>query len=754
MKKLSTLFVTLFICGSIFAQSVPQGIPFQAVARDLQGKVLDTKEINIRINLTTGADGTTVYQEYHQLTTNQLGLFDLVIGKGRATEAAFEDVPWSNQQIWIELAVKDAESDSDYQVLSKSQLLSVPYAMHAGTAGEVQSNEPNSATGPYWKTNGNNGSIPQFNFLGTLDMKDLNFRTANQTRMSILSNGDIDIVNSLSVGEDLSVGRDLFVGRNGDFDNNLNVDGITDLNSTLNVLGISNLNNTLNVQGISNLNNNLNVYGNTLLDATLTVTGTSNLNSQVRITADINAPDGQSDLNNYPLIVSGGSQGVAIQVDDQLAGGALHRESNFLTLFDGSGAPMGRIEGFQAGNDVMAVTDGFNAFTSLFPTPSTAFFNIVDAILDGGSSSNSEQNNIENNTSVDANTQAQLDAVISGATTFNSDFGVGIVSGTLDIANSFIAALADIPGCAILVGCDDLAVGVINLIHSVLQLGLHVGYFSINPGVAFESGGADYAEWLEKADKEEILNYGDVVGVKGGLISKEFENAERFMVVSLNPTVIGAMPQEGKENLFEKIAFMGQVPVKVIGAVSTGDYILPSGNGDGFAIGVSPDAMKANDYSRIIGIAWGEADGEKIYDYVNTAVGINANDLSGMVEQMQLVMNEMQKALRELNPDYQPHFYDVDESAQFANNTSIAPSIDQVIESKINIDNYSREDVLVTLQEIKQDAIAQGLPIDQIPFLSQLLDDPFDEALQTEAKAYWEGIMVRNQFILNNMAKN
>jgi hypothetical protein len=39
------------------------------------------------------------------------------------------------------------------------------------------------------------------------------------------------------------------------------------------------------------------------------------------------------------------------------------------------------------------------------------------------------------------------------------------------------------------------------------------------------------------------LSFGDVVGVKGGVISKSFTEAEKFMVVSQNPTVIGAMPE-------------------------------------------------------------------------------------------------------------------------------------------------------------------------------------------------------------------
>ena len=347
-----------------------------------------------------------------------------------------------------------------------------------------------------------------------------------------------------------------------------------------------------------------------------------------------------------------------------------------------------------------------------------------------------------------------MDAFVAVGSSFNSDFGVGIVSGTLDIANSFIAALADIPGCAILVGCDDLVVGVINLIHSVLQLGLHVGYFSINPGVAFESGGADYAEWLQKADPMEVINYGDVVGIKGGMISKEFTDAEKFMVVSLNPTVIGAMPKADQEDLFEKIAFMGQVPVKVIGVVNKGDYIVPSGNGDGFAVAVAPDKMKARDYGRIIGTAWGESNGEKVYDYVNTAVGINANDMANMIEEMQGILNQLQLAMQEVNPNFNAQLFDVDNDVQLSSNYTTAPTLNQVIENKFSIDNYNSQNVQASLQDIKQDAIAQGVNLEQFPYLTELLDNPFDEQLQQDAQQYYTAVTIRLQYMMNQLQGN
>lgn len=214
---------TFFLCITILAtgQSVPQGIPFQGVARDLEGYPIANKEIDIRIHLLQEqTTGSLLYVEYHQITTNNLGLFQLVVGQGRATEADFSTVPWSRSDIWLELAIRETGSSTGYEVLSSSQLLSVPYAMHAGSADMMTTDDQNSLLGPFWKTTGNSGSLPQFHFIGTVDAKDLNFRTANQHRLKIKADGNIEILMSLDVA------HDLVVNGNSIIEGDLNVNGV------------------------------------------------------------------------------------------------------------------------------------------------------------------------------------------------------------------------------------------------------------------------------------------------------------------------------------------------------------------------------------------------------------------------------------------------------------------------------------------------------------------------------------------------
>lgn len=170
-----------------------------------------------------------------------------------------------------------------------------------------------------------------------------------------------------------------------------------------------------------------------------------------------------------------------------------------------------------------------------------------------------------------------------------------------------------------------------------------------NVGVAFESGSGDYAEWLEKLSLSETFSQGDVVGVSGGKISKNLPNAKQFMVVSKSPIVLGNMPPLGKEENFEKIAFMGQVPVKVRGKVAVGDYIIASNLNDGFGIAVSSKDITLNQFERIVGVAWSESANEFGLSMINVAVGINTNDvvvkLKQQEEELGLVKNQMNNVI-------------------------------------------------------------------------------------------------------------
>ncbi len=146
-----------------------------------------------------------------------------------------------------------------------------------------------------------------------------------------------------------------------------------------------------------------------------------------------------------------------------------------------------------------------------------------------------------------------------------------------------------------------------------------------NIGVQYSSGNGDYAEWLERIDSKEFISSGDIVGIKGGKITRDLSNAEQVMAVSEKPIVLGNVPEDGKGHLGNNIAFMGQIPVKVMGTVIAGDYIVGKGIVKGYGIAVNPKNMTLEDFKMTVGRSWEDSavSGPKM---VNTVIGVHNGD--------------------------------------------------------------------------------------------------------------------------------
>lgn len=150
----------------------------------------------------------------------------------------------------------------------------------------------------------------------------------------------------------------------------------------------------------------------------------------------------------------------------------------------------------------------------------------------------------------------------------------------------------------------------------------HVNANGTMVGVTYQSGSADYAEWLPKANPLDDFEPGQLVGIKEGHISLNTAGADHIFVISTQPIVLGNTPINGREADYEKAAFMGQVPVQVLGTVHTGDFIVASGNSDGYAMALDPSKLKGQDLKQVVGIAW--EDGHASFlNVINVAVGLS-----------------------------------------------------------------------------------------------------------------------------------
>lgn len=141
--------VSMFSGNELFGQA-PQKMSYQAVMRNNSGQLLINKTVGLRISiLKTSVLGTTVYTETQTPTSNSNGLISIQVGGG----AGFSIIDWGADNYFIKTEM-DPAGGTAYSITSTTQLLSVPYALYAGNAG----NGINSLGTP-GSSNANGGSI-------------------------------------------------------------------------------------------------------------------------------------------------------------------------------------------------------------------------------------------------------------------------------------------------------------------------------------------------------------------------------------------------------------------------------------------------------------------------------------------------------------------------------------------------------------------------------------------------------------------
>lgn len=152
MKRIF-LHVALLLASLSYAQTVPQAFNYQGIARDAEGTSLGSKTLGIKITLQEKLGNTTtdVYAETHTVTTNAYGLFNIAIGRGNASINTFSGVDFASKNITVKTEI-DPNGGNNYTIVGNSELLSVPYALVAGNAGNT------SATN-FWSKNTTNNSL-------------------------------------------------------------------------------------------------------------------------------------------------------------------------------------------------------------------------------------------------------------------------------------------------------------------------------------------------------------------------------------------------------------------------------------------------------------------------------------------------------------------------------------------------------------------------------------------------------------------
>ena len=730
MKLLTTLFLGLLLSGtSLFAQNVPNGMKYQAVARDMRGQVLANQDLQFRISLYADPRKQVIdYIEIHKVYTNDLGLFSLTVGEGFTVKGSFSDIPWSSGEVWMEVAIQ-TDDETDYVTISDSRMLSVPYAFHALTASGLAGAGTGSRGGgtttadpPYaWLLIGNKGTDPDTHKLGTTDRADLVVVTSDLERIRILSSGEVvvrtDLIAEQNVilnaigGETINAGN-FSVGGKTLLGDNLGVEGATYLQDILEVdstatfrdetQSFTSSDGALIVKGGVGIGGNLNVAGDVSFGGAATFVGPLRITNETESTSDSTGAlivDGgvgiaknlniggrmgvKTDNPGFAAIVenTNGTTGDGLQIKlgkthPAYNGGYINIPDPGAEMFDNNiGLIKGRIDGepfeyedvldfispaWIAGTACMLVEKLGGVLNNAMGLPTgvppltdaiifDAFNSFADPLLD-------DDWRPENPTTL-----------IPG---FTLEFPTDFCPEELPSFSMPYIAFQDVPNSLTnenqfvsFVDYQDRELGSIRA-QSVEDWG--DAYFdyqylvefiancvSLDPlditlscvkefsyladsynsiGVEYTSGHGDYAEWLERMNAAEVITRGDIVAVRGGKITKDLTDAEQVMAVSEHPIMLGNLPPKGDEDKGNNVAFMGQIPVKVMGPVRSGDYILADSSIPGYGIAKAQHDLTPADMRLVVGRAWDTKPGAGP-KMINTVVGVHNGDYFRILQQ-------------------------------------------------------------------------------------------------------------------------
>jgi len=134
MKKIVIQFVIIILIIDVSAQS-PQKMSYQCVVRNANGALVANQEVGMKISILQDAvSGSPVYVEIQTTTTNSNGLATIEIGGGMAESGDFGAIDWADGPYFLKTET-DPAGATNYTITGTSQLLSVPYAYYAETAG-------------------------------------------------------------------------------------------------------------------------------------------------------------------------------------------------------------------------------------------------------------------------------------------------------------------------------------------------------------------------------------------------------------------------------------------------------------------------------------------------------------------------------------------------------------------------------------------------------------------------------------------
>ncbi|MDC8002804.1 hypothetical protein POV27_01950 [Aureisphaera galaxeae] len=675
---------------------------------DANGNVLAEAEVSLRFTI-LNEDGSVVYQEVIETITDPYGMVNVFIGSGTSSSISnFNEINWdaTPRNLGVELDI-----GRGFVFLSLERLTFVPQAYHRNIIADGDLTVQGTATfnsdfiiegqtiiNSGLDVNGDLNVGEDLNVAEDLNVgedivagddltvngrTDLNGNVYINNQSATFLSGRLEVERSVIVDQALSVGAGAIIGGDINGESGMRIAGDQTIGGRSNVvgsqgvagnqsiggrqtvvgdsriegdqlvlqdqrvngeqliigssviegdssvLGAVDVGGSLDVSGPGNFSTSITVDQESNLLGTLTVEGATAINDDAAIT-------GSLDVGNFLNVGDGGTYGGNLDVFGKATitqsftvNGATSLEG---TLKVNNGSPV-FLSGALGVMGRSVFEDEINVINSApvnlggtLDVVKDAFFG-DDVIIDG-------MLTVNNNLSLDGLTVSGNSgdhiAVFENTGNGGAD-GIAIQIDTpqLDSDNQFITFY----------GQNDYVAGRIESYDATGMSG--------QGGVVYGSTGADYAEWLEKETPSENFKIGEVVGVKGGKISRNTEGVDHVLTISMAPIVLGNMPNESKKEAYEKVGFMGQVPALVKGKVNKGDYIIASGNNDGYAIAVAPNAIGLEHLKRVIGKAWSSSQTEEA-SLINVSVGLKSGEWVRILELQEARIQQMEAKMKSL----------------------------------------------------------------------------------------------------------
>jgi hypothetical protein len=136
MKKIFIL-LAFIVLPTVNAQA-PQGFNYQATVRNSAGALIINQNVLFKFNIMLNSQTSLpMYSETHQVPTDDLGQVNLTVGTGTATTGTFTGINWETGTYYLGI---ELNTGTGYVAMGTTQLLSVPYALYANSAGSTSGN--------------------------------------------------------------------------------------------------------------------------------------------------------------------------------------------------------------------------------------------------------------------------------------------------------------------------------------------------------------------------------------------------------------------------------------------------------------------------------------------------------------------------------------------------------------------------------------------------------------------------------------